>query len=144
MVINPHNQGSKIALVCSYLRVLQAAGQVQILIFLVKIKFFSGVPIFLRCRASAYFKIFRGLTFENSNSDEKCGPKFLTFHLLFAVVKDRYPCLHQFVPTSLYNPLLHKSWGAQWLSGRVLDLRSRGCGFEPLWLHCVVFLSKTH
>ena len=33
-------QGSKIALVRSYLRVPQAAGQVKILIFLVKIKFF--------------------------------------------------------------------------------------------------------
>ena len=33
-------QGSKIALVCSYLRVPQAAGQVKILIFLVRIKFF--------------------------------------------------------------------------------------------------------
>ena len=34
-------QGSKIALVRSYLRVHQAAGQVKILIFLVKINFFS-------------------------------------------------------------------------------------------------------
>ena len=33
-------QGSKIALVCSYLRVPQAAGQEKILIFLVKIVFF--------------------------------------------------------------------------------------------------------
>ena len=33
-------QGSKIALVRSYLRVPQAAGQVKILIFLVKITFF--------------------------------------------------------------------------------------------------------
>ena len=33
-------QGSKIALVCSYLRVPQAAGQVKILIFLVKINLF--------------------------------------------------------------------------------------------------------
>ena len=32
----------------------------------------------------------------------------------------------------------------QWLSGRVLDLRPRGCGFEPHWCHCVVSLSKTH
>ena len=31
--------------------------------------------------------------------------------------------------------------GAQWLSGRVLDLRPKGQGFEP---HCVVSLSKTH
>ena len=34
--------------------------------------------------------------------------------------------------------------GAQWLSGRVLDLRLRGHGFEPHWCHCVVFLNKTH
>ena len=37
-------QGSKIVLVRSYLRVPQAAGQVKILIFLVKIKFF---PIYV-------------------------------------------------------------------------------------------------
>ena len=34
--------------------------------------------------------------------------------------------------------------GAQWLSGRVLDSRPRGCGFEPHRRHCVVSLSKTH
>ena len=34
--------------------------------------------------------------------------------------------------------------GKQWLSGGVLDSRSRGCEFEPHWRHCVVFLSKTH
>ena len=32
--------------------------------------------------------------------------------------------------------------GAQWLSGRVLDSRPRGRGFEPHRLHCVVSLSK--
>ena len=32
--------------------------------------------------------------------------------------------------------------GAQWLSGRVLDSRLRGRGFEPHWRHCVVSLSK--
>ena len=32
--------------------------------------------------------------------------------------------------------------GAQWLSGRVLDSRLRGCGFEPHRRHCVVSLSK--
>ena len=31
---------------------------------------------------------------------------------------------------------------AQWLSGRVLDSRSRSCGFEPHWRHCIVSLSK--
>ena len=39
------NQGSKITLVRSYLRVPQAAGQVKTLIFLVKIKFFPYMPI---------------------------------------------------------------------------------------------------
>ena len=38
-------QGSKIELVRSYLRVPQAAGQVNILIFLVKIKFSPCMPI---------------------------------------------------------------------------------------------------
>ena len=32
--------------------------------------------------------------------------------------------------------------GAQWLSGRVLDSRPRGRGFESHWRHCVVSLSK--
>ena len=32
--------------------------------------------------------------------------------------------------------------GAQWLSGRVLDSRSRGCTFEPHRLHCVVVLEQ--
>ena len=34
--------------------------------------------------------------------------------------------------------------GAQWLSGRVLDLRPRGHGFEPHQSHFVVILSKAH
>ena len=34
------------------------------------------------------------------------------------------------------------SLGAQWLSGRVLDSRPKGRGFEPHRRHCVVFLSK--
>ena len=32
--------------------------------------------------------------------------------------------------------------GAQWLSGRVLDSRPKGGGFEPHRCHCVVSLSK--
>ena len=32
--------------------------------------------------------------------------------------------------------------GAQWLSGRALDLRPRGRGFKPHGCHCVVSLSK--
>ena len=32
--------------------------------------------------------------------------------------------------------------GAQWLSGRVLDSRLRGRGFEPHRRHCVVVLEQ--
>ena len=32
--------------------------------------------------------------------------------------------------------------GVRWLSGRVLDLRPKGRGFELHWRHCVVSLSK--
>ena len=37
---------------------------------------------------------------------------------------------------------LHSHLGAQWLSGRVLDSRPRGRGFEPHRRHCVASLSK--
>ena len=36
----------------------------------------------------------------------------------------------------------HWNKGAQWLSGRVLDSRPKGRGFEPHRRHCVVSLSK--
>ena len=35
-----------------------------------------------------------------------------------------------------------KYMGAQWLSGRLLDSRPRGSGFEPHWCHCVVVLEQ--
>ena len=38
---------------------------------------------------------------------------------------------------------VNNTW-IQWLSGRVLDSRLRGCGFESNQRHCVVSLSKTH
>ena len=48
-----------------------------------------------------------------------------------------------------YNQIPHltqdttwESEEAQWLSGRVLDLRPKGRGFEPHRRHCVVSLSK--
>ena len=37
----------------------------------------------------------------------------------------------------------NKADGVQWLSGRMVDSRSRGCGFEPHRSHCIVSLSKT-
>ena len=37
---------------------------------------------------------------------------------------------------------LKKKTGVQWLIGRVLDSRPKGCGFETHLRHCVVSLSK--
>ena len=43
----------------------------------------------------------------------------------------------------LFFPLrLSVGLGAQWLSGRVLDLRPKGSGFEPHRRHCVVVLEQ--
>ena len=39
-------------------------------------------------------------------------------------------------------PSNHMSEGAQWLSGRVLDSKLRGRGFEPHRRHCVVVLEQ--
>ena len=48
-------QGSKIALVRSYLRVPKAAGQVKILKFLVKIKFYPYMPIIFVMQGKCLF-----------------------------------------------------------------------------------------
>ena len=37
---------------------------------------------------------------------------------------------------------MHSMSGAQWLSGRVLDSRPKGSGFEPHRRHCVVVLEQ--
>ena len=39
-----------------------------------------------------------------------------------------------------FKPVSSATEGAQWLSGRVLDLRPRGRGFEPH--HCVVVFEQ--
>ena len=70
--------------------------------------------------------------------------------LCFKRCKQYGPCLIRVHSVSSYDNIKSEVnleymqlRGAQWLSGRVLDSRSRGCGFEPLWGHWVVSLSKT-
>ena len=46
--------------------------------------------------------------------------------------------------SGLVCSVLHSISRAQWLSGRVLDSRLRGIGFEPQRRHCVVSLRKTY
>ena len=59
--ISAYHQGLKIALVRLYLWVPQAAGRVKNFDISSENYFFPYMPIFLRCRASAFFKIFRVL-----------------------------------------------------------------------------------
>ena len=69
------------------------------------------------------------------------------FKQIFSSVAQRKPKVcNKFV---LFNGYIESQditikTGAQWLSGRVLDLKLRGNGFEPHRRHCVVSLSKTH
>ena len=53
-------------------------------------------------------------------------------------IKEKADCKQYciFIDMSMFN------MGAQLLSGRVLDSRPKGCGFEPHRRHCVVSLSK--
>ena len=53
--ISNNVQGSKISLVRSYLRVPQAAGQVKILIFLVKTDFYPYMPIIFVMQGKCLF-----------------------------------------------------------------------------------------
>ena len=66
------------------------------------------------------------------------------FGLCMFPVPVTFTWLHAILEKSCWEHLLHYFEGAQWLSGRVLDSRPRGRGFEPYLHHCVVSLSKTH
>ena len=44
--------------------------------------------------------------------------------------------------TRFISGLQHIILGAQWLSGRVLDSRPKGSGFEPHRRNCVVVLEQ--
>ena len=70
---------------------------------------------------------------------------------------DLWSALFAFVPKMgarliwVNHVILHNDKGneiyptvVKWLSGRVLDSRQKGGGFEPHWGHCLVSLSKTH
>ena len=58
---------------------------------------------------------------------------WLLYFLTLPIVLDGY------WNKSLSESIKHSRdvWRAQWLSGRVLDSRPRGCGFQP-HLHCVL------
>ena len=55
-------------------------------------------------------------------------------------VKTAWKKLRELLPVLTSRHLSYK--GAQWLSGRVLDSRPKGRGFEPHRCHCVVVLEQ--
>ena len=57
-------------------------------------------------------------------------------------MKHRTKCKQKIWPLHT-SDLKFKYRGAQSLSGRVLEFRLRGCGFEPRRRHCIESLSKT-
>ena len=60
----------------------------------------------------------------------------ISFSLTFNWFKARIYCNYK----SCLNPVYREL--AQWLSGRVLDSRPKGRGFEPHRRHCVVVLEQ--
>ena len=83
----------------------------------------------------------------------------LYYDVIFAIFKKKpipaiednqhYPCPNSCFAIrcmkycyAILSKLLILSQGAQWLSGRVLDSRPRGRGFETHQHHCVVVLEQ--
>ena len=85
------------------------------------------LPMHSRSRAGPYVlvgKTRKIITFCSNN----IKPKLVQLKILITRDKPRY--------------LDFELMGAQWLSGRVLDLRQRSRGFEPDRCHCVVVLEQ--
>ena len=51
-------------------------------------------------------------------------------------------CIYSYALQTTFIMETNNMMGVQWLSGRVLDSRPRGCGFEPHRCHCIVVLEQ--
>ena len=69
------------------------------------------------------------VTFDHLYADNTAGFSLLTFHMVSLQRVINYASLRTVQ-------------GAWWLSGRVLDSRPKGRGFEPHRRHCVVVLEQ--
>ena len=75
---------------------------------------------------------------------------YCTSVILFYKLQPNTGCINQkgmYVPKlrillGFFSQIQKAQAGAQWLSGRVLDSRPNGSGFEPHWRHCVVVLEQ--
>ena len=64
--------------------------------------------------------------------------KELLENVISKKIVDNKKSMDYFPACKVLKPITYE--GAQWLSGRVLDSRPRGRGFEPHWRHCIVVL----
>ena len=79
-----------------------------------------------------------------ANSDSPCCPDVShQFHIWLDIkqIIQIIPIAQYWLPVNSLQSCHDCKLGAQWLSGRMLDWRRRGCGFEPHWHHCIVPLS---
>ena len=77
------------------------------------------------------------LTSESTKEQSAAG-----LHLMTEDERHRMSNLNEQYRNKFGFPFVKKIWGAQWLSGRVLDSRPKGSGFEPHRRHCVVVLEQ--
>ena len=81
--------------------------------------------------------------YKNPGKDIAVASKSLASRIKFKNFNCSADSITHLVITWLW--ILHSCvWAVQWLCGRVLDSKLRGCRFEPHRHHCVVSLSKTH
>ena len=64
------------------------------------------------------------------------------YHMTLSLGVMRHHASSHCITHEFNNSRIHVLMGAQWLSGRALDSRPRGRGFESHRRHCVVSLSK--
>ena len=80
-------------------------------------------------------------TFQGISNFQGLFKKALLIQVLFKPVRTLVHLIVCFDSLCL-SQQLYRDMGAQWLSGRVLDSRLKGRGFEPHPRHCVVVLER--
>ena len=69
--------------------------------------------------------------------------KFLVENIFFSIFPNEFFMVKIIPEIHIFGrKYFHILMGVQWHSGRVLDSRPKGRGFEPHWRHCVVVLEQ--
>ena len=84
-------------------------------------------------------------TAESADSDDKTFSSYVEMLKQKGHVMDSSSTLHNMVKSYvLISIIINVKRGAHWLSGRVLDSRPKGLGFQPHGFTALWSLSKTH